>query len=518
MFRSLRIFFDRRFFAAAIYVALAVILSILLEPRPRFHLSDEERQSSISFTPDGRWFITAVHQTTIKNDVSITTSSVRLRDLATGDTIRELGSIGGPTPKLSVSPDSTLVAASNDEEIIVWQTADSRVCCQQKTPGPVQVIRFKPSLRAICRALDPKSEQLDIIDPMDGSVVATIGPVDDRTDRTRSPFISCDQTKLVTFGYARRQGAIRIWNLEDGKLVCERTVPGAASIALLCFGPKDESFIWGRFGKGTAGEPTVTQLYQSMFKDPNADRTTTIASKPTRTNPRWPWWFDRTHVQCAITPDEKLFVIGSSDQSAIIDFDVFQLKELVHNSLLSPSGDYLCCNVDSGVPGLQIVIQALPSQQVVFSRLSNDGEGVYNEISGWSSDGRYLVLRQTNHGGTFRRLKTLLQRIKITLDFDNSTTHEIQLVNPRSGKVDSSIKCEDPKSLHFAPDGQACILDGYVYDVPFRKPWWAILGLPAVLALVVWRPYGKKQTVTTKDTKTKLNRVEFISCLSCFSW
>ena len=52
---------------------------------------------------------------------------------------------------------------------------------------------------------------------------------------------------------------------------------------------------------------------------------------------------------------------------------------------------------------------------------------------------------------------------------------------------------EDPKSLQFAPDGQSCILDGYVYDVPFRKPWWAILGLPAVLAVIVWRPYGKKK-------------------------
>ena len=47
MLSAFRIFLNRRFFAVVVYVALALVLFILLEPRPRFQLTDEERSSAI---------------------------------------------------------------------------------------------------------------------------------------------------------------------------------------------------------------------------------------------------------------------------------------------------------------------------------------------------------------------------------------------------------------------------------------------------------------------------------------
>ena len=58
-----------------------------------------------------------------------------------------------------------------------------------------------------------------------------------------------------------------------------------------------------------------------------------------------------------------------------------------------------------------------------------------------------MVLKYTNYGGMLRWLKTFLKKLSINLNLSSTTTQEIQLVNRRSGKVDSSIKCEDPKTL-----------------------------------------------------------------------
>src|SRR5438094_716703 len=99
MLSAFRIFFDRRFFAIVVYVALALVLFILLEPRPRFQLTDDERRSSIHFTPDGRWLVTTVNETTTENEETTVYAAIQLRDLATGNTSRELGKIAGTRPQ-----------------------------------------------------------------------------------------------------------------------------------------------------------------------------------------------------------------------------------------------------------------------------------------------------------------------------------------------------------------------------------------------------------------------------------
>ncbi len=501
MFRALRIFYDRRFFAAVIYVALALLLSILLEPRPRFQLSDEERRSSITFTPDGRWFITAVHQATTKNDESITTSSVRLRDLATGDALRELGTIGGATPKISVSPDSTFVAASNDEEVIVWQTVDGKVRHQRKIPGPVDVMRFEPLILAVCQQRDPESQQREIVHLNEDRKNIPIAPA--TLNDGVSVILSQDGSKCAIWGYQEEQTVVSVWSLTDGRLICQRATGPKTAVAALCFAADGNSVFWIKNGKGgTAPSIVDSQLFRMFLDDSGRDMG--YAFPPvTYRGVSYPQWFESVRTYCTMTPDNKYFIINGWHAAFTFDVESMTPTDSVMGGFLAPDGKYFAMrrNVSPTWPNTwQLVIRDLSwGSETAPRTLKQDGEESA-EMTQWTPDSRYAVLKYQSNNGMFRWLKTFLKKLSINLNLNGMTTHEIQLVNPRSGRVDSSIKCEDPKSLHFAPDGLSCILDGYVYDVPFRKPWWAILGLPAVLALVVWRPYGKEKNRTTKNT------------------
>lgn len=492
MFKALRlIFFDRRVIALALYFVMALGLYIMLEPPARFRLDDDEMRSTNHFTPDGRWLAIAINQPTPDADKS--SAIVRMRDLRTDSTLKQLGTIRGSGARIEFSPDKQMLIASTDREIISWRIDDGSVVYQCAMPGQAIQMILGQRLFALCRPHEDSTRAGHVIDIATGRTVVKVEPI----LQDYAPIVvNADGSKLLSFGHDNNENVLRVWSTATGEMISERREPGKRDNSTMCFGPDDRTILWIKNGmdRNWTWPPTVvdTELIEMNLADPKMDRRYAFPSTNMQGR-QIPTYFPSESTKMQIVADGRL-QIKSYGRSHLFNLTNLQPEGGVSEDNLSPGGIYrLRENVErTKFPQSHTYIIEESATGLETGRIEVTYDyGMYRTCKGWTPDGKYLIFEGYNQGGLPSWLRQLLQKIKLNLDWSSRTIYEKQLVNPRTGRVDSFLKSDIATSIQFAPDSQAAIFDGHVYDVPFRKPWWAILGLPAVLALVVWRPYRR---------------------------
>jgi WD40 repeat protein len=130
---------------------------------------------------------------------------------------------------LAFSPDGTLLAYSDLQEIKVWQTVSGSL--QLTLPGEMMV--FPPDNKEF--ALEPLREGwrgIDLVDALTGTVKQELAIEGWPYLKILSMTYSPDGTILVVLSWMDGLGHLTLWNAKENKVVSEVTIPGPAQRSL----------------------------------------------------------------------------------------------------------------------------------------------------------------------------------------------------------------------------------------------------------------------------------------------
>ena len=182
------------------------------------------------FSPDGRWAVLACDS-----------ARAEIKDLQTGETVRQLSESGWLLDKASFSPDGKFVlTAAQNNTASLWERATGKLVFTLRHPGKVFGARFNPSGDRIATACGD-----NLVRVWDSKTTNLLFTLQGHTQGVLHVDFSHAGSKLVSVG--RDQRAF-LWDAQTGAPL-NRGFPHASWVYYAAFSPDDRHLVTGCFDK-----------------------------------------------------------------------------------------------------------------------------------------------------------------------------------------------------------------------------------------------------------------------------